>query len=100
MKTNVNFSQFTDRFHSAGRGNQFSYDALQALYDYLTGLEEDMETEFELDVIALCCSYAEYESIEEFQKDYGEEYETIEEIEERTQVIRIGNSDSFIVEQF
>lgn len=52
------FTQFSDEFHRCGRGKQFSYEALQALYSYLEDLGED----YELDVIALCCEFSEIES--------------------------------------
>lgn len=55
MKQTVNNSQFHDAFHSMGRGNQFSYDGLERIYEYLEQLDED----YELDVIALCCDFVE-----------------------------------------
>ena len=62
MKQTINFSQFTDAFTSYGRDDQFSYDGLKALFDYLEQLEDDCGTDFELDVIALCCEFSEYDS--------------------------------------
>lgn len=59
MKQTVYFSDFTTAFYRADRGNQFSYDALHVLYDYLTEVEESIGEELELDVIALCCEYTE-----------------------------------------
>ena len=53
-----------------GRGDQFSYEAKSALFEYLEEYEQDTETEIELDVIALCCDYSEHENIEEWAKDY------------------------------
>jgi hypothetical protein len=47
--------QFRDRFEALGRKDQFSYDALDLLFDYLEECDPDME----LDVIAICCEYAE-----------------------------------------
>lgn len=47
-------SQFHDAFHHMGRKDNFSYDGLNALYDYLDELEE-----YELDVIGLCCGFTE-----------------------------------------
>jgi len=99
MKQTINFCQFTDAFRNAGRKDQFSYSALNTLFDYLEQYEDDCCEEIELDVIALCCEYSEYENIEEFQADYGEEFKTIEDIENRTQVIII-DDESFIIQQF
>lgn len=48
-------SQFRDAFHRANRADQFSYEGLGLLFDYLESIGEDIE----LDVIALCCDFAE-----------------------------------------
>jgi hypothetical protein len=47
------------------RGNQFSYEALNLIYEYLEQYEVDTGEPVELDVIAICCEYSEddYESI-------------------------------------
>ena len=50
-----NAYQFRDAVQQAGRGKQFSYDALGLLFDFL----EDMGEDYELDVIALCCEFYE-----------------------------------------
>ena len=62
MKEQVNFCDFTDRFRSHDRQDQFTYEGKKALFDYLEEIEEGCDTEIELDVIALCCEYSEYES--------------------------------------
>jgi len=99
MKITINFFDFTNAFRDMGRENQFSYDGLEALYNYLITVEEDLGQEIELDVIGLCCDYAEYENIKQFQEDYGKEYGTIEEIEEDTMVIKI-DDERFIIRSF
>jgi hypothetical protein len=63
MKTQVNFSTFQSAFENL-RPNNFSYEGLTALYDYLIQLEEDTGEEIELDVIALCCDYSELTELE------------------------------------
>lgn len=60
--------QFREAFHSAGRGDQFSYEGLEVLFDYLEECSED--TNIELDVVALCCEYYE-SSIEELISSYN-----------------------------
>ena len=64
MKQTINFSDFTAAFHRADRGNQFSYDALRVLFDYLENFEEDTGEEIELDVIGLCCEFSELDADE------------------------------------
>ncbi len=83
MKQDVNFSQFCDAFGES-RKNQFSYDGKSALFDYLEEYEESTDTEINLDIIALCCEYTEYESVKDYLQNYDtdEELETYEEVEE------------------
>ena len=99
MIQTINKSEFTSAFHKAGRGDNFTYEGLIALYDYLEQYEDDTGESMELDVIALCCEYAEYEDLEAFQEDYGEDYHSIENIEHATQLIMIDDT-SFIIQQF
>ena len=98
MKQSINEYDFLKAFKEC-RPNNFSRAGLFALYDYLEQLEDDIGEEIELDVIALCCEYAEYDSLAEFQEDYGEDYQTIGDIESDTTVIMI-DDDSFIIRQF
>ena len=69
MKQNVNFYAFQDAFTQCGRGNNFSYDGLKALFEYLEEVEESTGDEIELDVIALCCEYSELTD-SEFRESY------------------------------
>lgn len=70
MKATITKSDFTTAFHNAGRGNQFSHNGLCELYDFLVELENDTDSEFELDVIALCCDFTESD-IDEIANDCG-----------------------------
>jgi hypothetical protein len=82
-----------------GRENQFSYEGKKALFEYEEQLEEDLGTEQELDVIGLCCEYAEYDNLKELQQDYTD-YPTLEALEEATTVIKIEGTEGFIIRQF
>jgi hypothetical protein len=55
----INVYQFCDTFAKMGRKDQFSYDALQGLFEHLEQYSEDTGEAFELDVIALCCGFTE-----------------------------------------
>jgi hypothetical protein len=98
MYQSINEYDFIRAFEQV-RPDNFSRAGLSALYEYFEQLEEDIGTPIKLDVIAICCEYSEYESLEEFQKDYGEDYESIEDIESETTVITVDN-DGFIILQF
>lgn len=87
-----NVYQFREAFRLAGRGDQFSYDGLEVLFDYLEGYSDAHEQHMELDVVALCCEYYE-SSIEEIIEQYsidvsaadGDEEEIKEIVEEYLQ---------------
>ena len=98
MIKTINEYDFIDAFKGM-REDNFSYDGLVALYEELEMVENDIGKPIELDVIALCCEYTEYDNLEEFQADYSEDYETIEDIQNATTVIMI-DDDSFIIQQF
>ena len=99
MKTTVNLSDFRDAFKRL-RPENFTYDGLEALYDWLIDIEECEGEELELDVIALCCDYSEYGDLSEFQQNYSEDYACIEDIEQETTVIRIESDKGFIIQDF
>ncbi len=98
MKMNVNEYIFRDAFISMGRGDNFSYAGLCALYEYLVQLEEDLGVEFELDVIGLCCEYTEYVDFNALLVEYPN-IEDYEDLKNTTTVIDI-DGDSFIIQAF
>lgn len=59
MKQTVYLSDFRDAFIRMGRKDQFSYEALELIYDYIEEYERESGEEIELDVIGLCCDWAE-----------------------------------------
>ena len=61
--------QFREAFRLAGRMDQFSYEGLEVLFDYLDNLSDDIGEPIEPDVIALCCEYYE-SSIDELIENY------------------------------
>ena len=75
----VDFNSFVKSFKEAGRGDQFSIDGLKMLFDWLE--EAYSGDSFELDVIGLCCEFAEYtpeEFLSEFDLDEG--IDSVEEL--------------------
>jgi len=90
MKKTINFYDFERSFIKQGRENQFTYEGKKALFQYLEEYEEETGTQIELDIIALCCEFSEFESLEDFQNQYcKDEYQTFEDIEYKTLVIPI-----------
>lgn len=65
----VSIYEFREAFRRMNRQDQFSYEGLGVLFDYLDILSDDIGEPIELDVIALCCEYYE-SSIEELIENY------------------------------
>ena len=63
MKQAVNQYAFEQAFRACGRfggdNDNFSYEALQLLFDWFEQYEDDCGTEIDLDPIAICCDFTE-----------------------------------------
>jgi hypothetical protein len=86
MKTTVSRYDFKRAFSDANRKENFSYEGLALLFDYLEEYEESTGEEIELDVIAICCDYCE-DTEEGIIETYSIDMEGVEE-DERTTVVR------------
>ena len=80
------------------RPHNFSLDGLDALFDYITELEEDQGEPFIFDVVAVCCEYAQYNTLADYNSDYGTEHESWDDVADETTVIKI-TEDSAIIQQ-
>jgi len=98
MKQTVYLEDFRKSFQSI-RPNNFSYEGLMALYDYLIQSEDDIGEELDLDVIGICCDYTEYKNLEELKSNYSD-IKTLEELEDKTLVIPIENTEGFIIQNY
>lgn len=78
MKITVDKHSFSQAFENMGRGKQFSRDGLDALFEELDALDSDME----LDVVAICCEWSEYATAKEAAEDGGWEAPERDENEE------------------
>lgn len=105
MKQTVTEYDFIDAFNSI-RPENFSYDGLVALFGWFEEMDDDCGTETELDVIAICCDFTEYENLADFQREYGtDKYNEIADIQDYTTVIEVGNDNAederaFIIQAF
>jgi hypothetical protein len=65
---------FHDEFQSSdSRKDTFSYNARQALFEYLDDLSDQCDEPIELDIVSICCEYTEYESAIEAVDAYTED---------------------------
>jgi hypothetical protein len=107
MKQTVNFSNFVDAFRAYDRYDQFGYQALMIIFEYLEELEESTGQELELDVVAICCDYA-AQNFADIAEAYGIELDPIDSEEDQKQQVKdflevetivLGETDCEIVYQ-
>lgn len=98
MKQTVNFYDFRRAFQQHGRENQFSYEGLSTLFDMLEEFEQDTDEEMELDVIALCCDFSEYDSFKELTDNY-DSIETEDDLSDSTWW-RKTETNGYIIQNF
>jgi len=68
MIKKISFNKFVQEFEDHGRENQFSEDALKLIYNFLS----ELDSNYELDVIGVCCDFTE-NYMEEVAQDLGYE---------------------------
>lgn len=92
-----NASQFRDQFHRMGRPEQFSYEALELLYEFL----EEVAPDAELDVVAICCEYSE-DTEKAIAASYGlhEDEDVVAFLEDNTLVVGVTSSGNVVYQQF
>jgi hypothetical protein len=99
MKQTVYFEDFRTAFHQMDRGEQFTPDGLFALFEYLEDFEQDTGEELELDVIALCCDFAEAwaDEIAEYYNIETEADDTPEQVAEKVREF-LEDAGAFVAE--
>jgi hypothetical protein len=76
MIQTIGLSDFRTAFHNMGRKDQFSYEALELIFDYIEEYESDTGETQELDVIGICCEWNEStpaEIIDQYDTDINTE---------------------------
>ena len=98
MKTTVTKNDFIKAFENR---NNFTRKGLINLFNYFEEIE--LEDDVELDVIAICCEYTEYCSIQELKECYNIPFVAKKAIkkylEEKTTVLSF-EDDSIIIRDF
>lgn len=99
MKQTVNFSHFVDAFRAYDRYDQFGYQALMVIFEYLEELEESTGQELELDVVAICCDYA-TDNWEAIAENYSIDLDGLDDEEEKQEaVIEYLNENTIVLGQ-
>ena len=108
MIQTINLYDFRDAFKRYGRGEQFSYEGLELIFDYIEEYEDSTGEQVELDVVALCCEWAE-DSPEDIAIAYNLEIGVSEEntlqtvleyLHDETQVAGVTDAGTVVYVQF
>ena len=86
MKTTVSLSAFRDAFRAV-RPNNFSYEGLEVLFEYIEEYEQDTGEELELDVIAICCDFSE-DTVADIVKSYSIDLTDCTDEDEQAEAVR------------
>lgn len=77
-------------FQDCNRGNSFSEDGFNALFDILNEFSDDLSGDFELDVIGVDCDFSE-DSLENVLNSYS--LESFEELQDNTIAVLLDNGN-------
>jgi len=110
MKRTINEYEFLRTFEewtANDRNTQFSREALIEIFEYLEAYEEDTGEEVELDVVAICCDFTEYDNLREAAAQFGidlndyvnddQDDELFDELNSYVYVLRVGDTERVIL---
>lgn len=87
MKQTIDLYQFEQAFRDCNRYDQFGYQGIRVLFDYLEECEASGADEIELDVIALCCDYV-HDTIEQIAQAYDIDLSGCADADEKREAVR------------
>lgn len=108
MIQTISVYDFRDAFKRCGRGDQFSYEGLGLIFDYIEEYEGSTSEQIELDVIGICCEWCE-QSPEDIAMAYNLEICVSEEntlqtvldyLHDETQVAGVTDAGAIVYVQF
>jgi hypothetical protein len=108
MIQTINLYDFRDAFKRYGRGEQFSYEGLELIFDYIEEYEQSTGEQVEFDVVALCCEWCE-QTPEDIAMAYNLEIcvseentlqNVLEYLHDETQVAGVTDSGNVVYVQF
>lgn len=97
MKQTVSQNDFAAAFQAC-RPDNFSAAGLAALFDYLEEYESSTGEEMELDVIAICCDFSEYETAVEAAEQYSYTFDGMDEDEAEAEALEHLRNQTTVIE--
>jgi len=103
MIQTLRLSDFTNAFRNSNRDGQFSFEALELIFDYIEDYERDTGEQVEFDMIALCCEWAEEDAAtlaQYYDFDSAELDDVAEAMRDATQVAGVTSKGTVVYVQF
>lgn len=97
MKQTITFDRYVEAFKNLDRYDSYTYEGHKALFEYLEELEDSCGVEIELDPIAICCDYTQYNNFEEIQEAYSA-IQDLEDLYAATDVINCSDGSIIIAD--
>jgi hypothetical protein len=83
MITTISKSDFIDTFKKSDTyKDNFTYEGLETLFDYLEELESDLCEQIEFDMVCIACDYSEYQTAYDAMQQYQPEDMPVIDMEE------------------
>ena len=85
------------------RPDNFTYEALELIFDFITEYENDTNMNVELDVIAICCDFSEMtksELIDAYPDSGNSDDSIIKFLENKTLFLGTTSSNTFVFQDF
>ena len=90
MFTTVSLHDFRDWYaKSESYGNNFTYEGLASLFEYLEELEDSTGEQIEFDPIAIAGEFTEWEDINEYNEQMNTKHGSVTELSEDRTVIDV-----------
>lgn len=80
-------SSFVEAFKQSSRKDQFSYEALETIFDSIEEYSQDLGENVEFDLVSICCDWNE-EGWEGIAKDYSIDLEGCEDDADKIEAVR------------
>ena len=103
MIQTLRLSDFTNAFRNSDRADQFSYEALELIFEYIEDYERDTGEKVEFDMIGLSCEWAEEDAAtlaQYYDFDSAELDDGAEAMRDATQVAGVTSKGTVVYVQF
>lgn len=90
MLKRITEDDFHSMFISSDMGHsKYSMLGRRALFEYFENLEAESGTQMIVNVVEVCCEWAEYDSVYDYNEDYGTEHRDWDDVRADTDVILV-----------